>query len=127
MDLFKVGFLNFTLRDLADVVVVTFLFYKLYGYMKGTVAGQIFVGLLLILAGSAAASFLNLSSLDWLLTKLTDIWFIFVVVLFQPEIRRLLLFIGQSRFFSRLFRGNSDEFVTEVTGALGELADKHHG
>ncbi|MDI6804940.1 MAG: TIGR00159 family protein, partial [Bacteroidota bacterium] len=52
MELFKIGFLTVTLVDILDIVVVTFIFYRLYLIMRGTIAAQIFVGLLLIIAFS---------------------------------------------------------------------------
>ncbi|NTW48677.1 MAG: TIGR00159 family protein [Chlorobiales bacterium] len=127
MELLRIGFLSFTLLDLADVSIVTFMLYKLYWYMKGTLAAQIFLGLLVLLAGSAGASFLNLTSLDWIFSRLTSIWFIVVVILFQPEIRRLLLFVGQNPMFGHFFRSQSDEVINAVVGAVAELSDLHYG
>lgn len=127
MELFKIGFLSFTLLDLADVSLIAALFYKLYGYVKGTVGLPIFVGLLLILGGSALASFLNLSTLDWIFGKLMSVWIIIVVILFQPEIRRVLLALGQSRLFAGFFRGEAQETIEEIVAAVDELVDKHLG
>lgn len=127
MELLRIGFLSFSLLDLADVSIVTFMLYKLYKYMKGTLASQIFLGLLVLLAGSAVASFLNLTSLDWIFSRLTSIWFIVVVILFQPEIRRLLLFVGQNPMFGRFFRSQSNEVINAVVGAVVELSDLHYG
>ena len=44
MELFKVGFINVTLIDVIDILIVTYIFYKLYLVMRGTIAAQIFVG-----------------------------------------------------------------------------------
>ncbi len=126
-ELFRVGFLSFTALDAIDVLLVSTAFYKIYEYIRGTVAAQIFVGLLLILAGSSVASFLNLASLSWVFSRLTSVWIIIVVILFQPEIRRLLLFLGQSRLFGNLFRQESDSVVNETVGAVEELVAKRHG
>ncbi len=127
MELFKIGFLSFTLLDLADVSLITLLFYKLYGYIKGTVGLPIFVGLLFILGGSAFASFLNLSTLNWIFGKLMSAWLILVVILFQPELRRVLLAIGQNRFFASLFQSDSKEVIEEIVAAVNELVDRHLG
>jgi len=127
MELFKIGFLSFTLLDLADVSLITLLFYKLYGYIKGTVGLPIFVGLLFILGGSAFASFLNLSTLDWIFGKLMSVWLILVVILFQPELRRVLLAIGQNRLFAGFFQSDSKEVVEEIVAAVDELVDRHIG
>ncbi len=127
IEIFRIGFLEFTLLDLLDISIVSFMLYKMYQYMKGTIAAQIFVGLLVILLGSATASFFNLSSLDWIFSRLTSIWFIVFVILFQPEIRRLLLFLGQNRMFGKLFQASSDETTNEVLAAIDDLSDAHYG
>ena len=41
MELFRIGFISVSLIDLVDIVVVAFIFYKLYQIMRGTVAAQI--------------------------------------------------------------------------------------
>jgi diadenylate cyclase len=126
-ELLRVGFLSFTLLDAIDVALVTIIFYKVYQYIKGTVAAQIFVGLLVILLVSSAASFLNLTSLNWIFSHLTSAWIIIVIVLFQPEIRRLLLFLGQSRIFGRLFRSLSNDVVNETVAAVEDLVSRRIG
>jgi diadenylate cyclase len=126
-ELFKVGFLSFTVLDAIDVALVAIIFYKVYQYIKGTVAAQIFVGLLVILLISSAASFLNLTSLNWIFSRLTSAWIIIVIVLFQPEIRRLLLFLGQSRIFGRLFRSLSNDVVNETVAAVEDLISRRIG
>ena len=91
MELFKVGFINVTLIDVIDILIVTYIFYKLYLVMRGTIAAQIFVGLTLIVVISLIAQTFNMRSLGWLFSRLTDIWVIAFIMLFQPEIRRVLL------------------------------------
>ncbi|MFN3385478.1 MAG: diadenylate cyclase CdaA [Candidatus Thermochlorobacter sp.] len=126
-ELLKVGFLSFTVLDAIDVALVTIVFYKVYQYIKGTVAAQIFIGLLVILAGSGVVSFFNLMSLNWIFSHLTSVWIIIVVILFQPEIRRLLLFLGQSRVFGRLFRQSSNDVVNETVAAVEDLLSRRIG
>jgi Uncharacterized conserved protein len=95
--------------------------------MRGTIASQIFIALLLIIGFSIIAQLLNLEALGWLLGRLTDIWVIAFIILFQPEIRRLLLIIGKSRF-SRLFtKWDVNENVTEIVEAAVELQAKGWG
>ena len=51
MTLFKVGFLTITLIDIVDLLFVSWLFYKVYIYFKGTRAGQMLAGLVFFNAG----------------------------------------------------------------------------
>jgi diadenylate cyclase len=127
VELFKIGFLSFTVVDFLDIVLVTFLFYQLYGIMRGTIAAQIFVGLLLIIAFSFFAQALNLKAMGWLLRTLTDIWVIAFIILFQPELRRLLLIVGRNRFVRMFLRLDVSGSVEEIADAAVELAKKRHG
>jgi diadenylate cyclase len=127
MELFKVGFINVTLIDVIDILIVTYIFYKLYLVMRGTIAAQIFVGLTLIVVISLIAQTFNMRSLGWLFSRLTDIWVIAFIILFQPEIRRVLLVLGRTRFAKYFFKISSSETITEVIDALRELKLRHHG
>ncbi|MDD5362500.1 MAG: diadenylate cyclase CdaA [Ignavibacteria bacterium] len=121
MELFKVSFLSFRLIDVIDILIVTYVFFKLYKLMRGTIAFQIFISLLLILGISFLAQLLNLQVIGWLLSKLTDIWVIALIILFQPEIRRVLIIIGRTRIVRLFMRIDLKENVTEVVDACVEF------
>jgi diadenylate cyclase len=127
MELFKVGFINVTIIDVIDILIVTYIFYKLYLVMRGTIAAQIFVGLTLIVVISLIAQTFNMRSLGWLFSRLTDIWVIAFIILFQPEIRRVLLVLGRTRFARYFFKISSSETIVEVIDALKELKLRHQG
>jgi diadenylate cyclase len=127
MELFHIGFLNITLVDLFDVAIVSFIFYKLYVVMRGTIAAQIFVGLVLIIAFSFLAQAINFKAMSWILRTLTDIWVIAFIVLFQPELRRLLVLLGRNRVVRLFFRLDVEESIEDIAGTAAELARKHHG
>jgi diadenylate cyclase len=127
MELFRIGFLDVTLVDVLDIALVSFIFYRLYMVMRGTVAAQIFVGLVLILAFSFISQAINFKAMNWILRTLTDIWVIAFIVLFQPELRRLLVLVGRNRVVRMFLRFNVEESVEEISGTAAELARKHHG
>lgn len=127
MELFKIGFLSIKLIDILDILIVTYVFYKLYTIMKGTIASQIFLALVLIIAFSFVAQLLNMQATGWLLSKITDIWVIAFIILFQPEIRRLLLFIGKTRVARIFTKTNIDENVNEIADACFELKNRGWG
>ena len=104
MVLFKIGILTVTLIDLIDLLLVSWLFYKVYIYFKGTRAGQMLAGLVLLMIGSFLFNAFGLSASSWLVNQFQTVWVVAFVILFQPEIRRLLIYIGQTRFFQRIFR-----------------------
>ncbi|MGH2574357.1 MAG: diadenylate cyclase CdaA [Ignavibacteria bacterium] len=127
MELFKIGFITVTLIDVIDILIVTYIFYKLYLVMRGTIAAQIFVGLTLIIIFSLIAQTFDMKSLGWIFSRLTDIWVIAFIILFQPEIRRLLLVIGRTRLARFFFKISASETITEVIDTLKELKEKQFG
>jgi diadenylate cyclase len=127
MELFKIGFLSVGLADVVDVALVSFIFYRLYLAMRGTIAAQIFVGLVLILAFSFLAQAVNLKAMGWILRALTDIWVIAFIILFQPELRRLLVIVGRNPVVRLFLKTNVDESIDDVVGAVTELSKKKQG
>jgi diadenylate cyclase len=125
--LFRIGFLSVSWIDVLDIIIVAFLFYRLYLVMRGTIAAQIFVGLILIIAFSFVAQAASLTALTWILKTLTDIWVIAFIVLFQPELRRLLIIVGRNRIVRMFLRLNVAESIDEVVEACRELSQKQWG
>ncbi len=127
MELFHIGFLTVGLADILDIALVSFIFYRLYLAMRGTIAIQIFVGLLIIVSLTFIAQTLNFRAVSWILHTLTDIWVIAFIILFQPELRRLLVLISRSPFVRIFVKLNVDESIDEVVGAVTELSKKKFG
>jgi diadenylate cyclase len=123
----KIGFLTLTWIDVIDISILTVLFYRIYMVMRGTLAAQIFGGLIAIIAISFVAQATNLSALSWILRKVTDIWVIAFIILFQPEIRRVLILIGRSRIFRYFLKLDVEETINEITNAVGELSNFKFG
>lgn len=126
-ELFKVGFLTVTFTDLIDICIVTFIIYKLYSLLKGTIAAQIFIGLIIILVISFISQAVNLRALSWLLKLITDIWVIAFLILFQPEIRRLLVIVARNPFFRMFVKSESSEPASIIADAAFELSQHQHG
>ena len=97
IDLFKIGFIKVSLIDIIDIFLVTWIFYKVYQYFKETRAGQMLIGLIILLIASLFNAF-GISATSWLINQFQTIWVVAFVILFQPEIRRLLIYVGQTRF-----------------------------
>jgi diadenylate cyclase len=124
---FRIGFLTLTWIDVLDISILTILFYKIYMVMRGTLAAQIFGGLIAIIAISFISRATNLSALSWMLRKLTDFWVIAFIILFQPEIRRVLILIGRSRVFRYFLKLDVEETINEITNAAAELSNLKYG
>lgn len=125
--IFKIGFLEIGWTDILDIVVVTFIFYRLYLVMRGTIAIQIFLGLLVIVAGSFVAQSIELKAVSWILKTLADVWVIAFIILFQPELRRLLVILGRGRLMANLMRSSMDETIDAIVEACEEMSQRQIG
>ena len=127
MTLFKFGFLSITLIDVIDIILVTWIFYKVYQYFRETRAGQMLIGLIILFISSFLFNTLGLSAMSWLINQIQTVWVVAFVILFQPEIRRLLIYIGQTRFFQRIFMMGSSRALEAVVEAALMLSEKKWG
>ena len=127
IEIFKIGFLTINLTDLVDIILVSFIFYKLYTLLRGTIAAQIFIGLMIILMISFIAQAIYLKAVSWLLRLITDIWVIAFVILFQPEIRRLLVMLARNPVFRMFTKPESSEEASIIVDAAFELSQQQHG
>ncbi len=80
-----------------DILVVAFVIYQLIKLVRDTSAEQLIKGLLLLLVANVAAEAFGLQMLDYLINILFDNALIVLVVVFQPEIRRILEELGHVR------------------------------
>ena len=127
MVLFKIGILTVTLIDLIDLLLVSWLFYKVYLYFKGTRAGQMLAGLVLLMLGSFLFNAFGFSASSWLVNQFQTVWVVAFVILFQPELRRLLIYVGQTRFFQRIFRVRTSRTILSIVDASFQLQDRGWG
>lgn len=106
------------LLDVLDVVIVAFLFYRLYVLVRGTRASEMIVGLGVMFTLSLVAQGLGLLLLNKIIVSLQTVWLIAFIILFQPELRRALGNLGRNRYLRSLLphadTGTIDELVTAV-------------
>ncbi len=88
------GLPTVSIVDIIDVVLVAALAYYIYRIVKGTNVILIFWALIILLILWRAADMLGMRLLGALLSSVTSVGLIALIVIFQPEIRRFLLFIG---------------------------------
>ncbi len=84
------------LTDVLDILIVTFLIYMVLNLSKSRSAGQIVKVVILLLVLSYASSFLGLNALYFVLSKVLEVGVIALVVVFQPELRRIMERLGGS-------------------------------
>ena len=106
-------------RDALDILVVTYLIYRVVLLVRSTVSMRIFKGFLAIVAISALTQIWQLWTLNFLLGQILSIGLLALVVLFQPELRRMMDHLGSSvslrRFLSPEKKLDEMEMIVSQT------------
>jgi diadenylate cyclase len=95
VDIFK-DLLNFNVLDIIDIILVAFLLYYVYKLIKGTVAINIFFGIVIFYLFYLLVDVLQMRMLSNILGGFMSVGIIALIVVFQPEIRKFLLMIGST-------------------------------
>lgn len=93
---FEVGW-----RDIVDVGIIAYVFYRLILLIQGTRAEQLVKGLAILLLATVVSDQLGLEALNWLLRQTMTVGLIAIPIVFQPELRRALEALGRGRLFQR--------------------------
>lgn len=117
VDLFNIGFITVTLLDIIDIIVVGFVFYGTFLIFRDTRASQMLYGVIAIALLGFIAHLVNLQATAWLFERLATVWVILFIILFQPELRRILLYIGQNpllRWLSKSDNSQTEEIINSA-------------
>lgn len=88
---------NIRIVDILDILVIAFLIYKCIDFFRKTRGGQLVKGLILLLIMSLVAQWLDMVTVNWIMVRIIDSLLIIAVVIFHPEIRRVLERVGTSK------------------------------
>lgn len=102
---------NLRIFDIIDILVIAFIIYKAVEFLRETRAGQLVKGIVLLLALYAFAIVFKLAVLRWLLSAVFGSAIVAVAIIFQPELRRLLERVGQTRISNIQTVGNKNEDI----------------
>lgn len=113
------SFINFRIIDIIDILIFAVVLFELYKLTKGTAAVKLFWVLFSFYLAWKVIAFCHFTLLSGLLGELIDVGIIAIIILFQPEIRKFLLYIGDGRFvhfFSDKLvkKVAKDVYVTEI-------------
>ncbi len=121
---------SFRLRDALDILVVAFVLYRVFVLFKETRAVQMLLGLAGLMVASFLSRYFELYSTSWLLENFWSFWVLALIVLFQPELRRALAQLGQSRLLqgmTKVAREERSHLMDDVVKAADALAAKRIG
>jgi len=114
---------GFGIADVIDVLIVAFVVYKIIGFIRETRAEQLAKGLIILIVAKFLAEGMNFYTLNWILDNAMQVGLVAIVVVFQPELRRGLEYIGRSKLITKQFAQMNKEKVKEVTSILVKTVD----
>ncbi len=101
--------------DVVDIILVAFLLYKAFVFLRETRSGQLVKGIAVLLVIYGLAKWWQLAVLEWILSVVFNSAIIVVAIIFQPEIRRILERVGQTKFgVARLGVESGQEAVESI-------------
>ncbi len=136
--LIQIGFLNVTLWDILDVLIVGFLLFQIYNLLKGSLGFNIFLGIVAIYVLWWIVGALGMPLLSTILGQFISVGMIALLVVFQPEVRRFLILVGQGslqtslveRIFGNALNSNSaknEKVYKEILKATKQMSQEKTG
>jgi diadenylate cyclase len=107
MFLLDLSFLSIRFWDIIDILIVGFLIYQVYKLLRGSVALNIFVGVLSLYALWWLVGILKMELLSKILSQFVSVGVVVIAIIFQQELRRFLLLLGNQALRGRLQLFNS--------------------
>ena len=117
------------LNDLLDILIVAVLIYQMIMLTRDTRASEVLKGFLLLVGASLLSSLLGLTARTWVLKQILSNGALVLVVLFQPEIRRVLEQLGRGAKMEH-FQSDGEEnqrIISEITQCLTSLSRRRVG
>lgn len=118
---------QFSWWSILDITIIAFLIYKVLILTRGTRTAQMLMGILIVVIGFQASSFVPLTTFNWLMSKFYSSILLIIIILFQEEIRNALSQIGKKPMLTNAEAMASHYLLDELTRAAFSLANKKIG
>ncbi len=134
--LFALGFLSVTvfeiigfgIGDAIEILVVAYILYQLYRLMRGTIAVQIALGLGALFLIQFVVELADMTVLTTVFSYFNQVFVLAVIIIFQPEIRRLLLLLGKNPIIRRFVTTTDQgQIIDETVTAVEEMSEQQMG
>lgn len=125
-EFFETAFSEFTLTDALDILIVAFVVYKIIGFVLETRAEQILKGILLLVVTTFVSDVFNLHVLNWLCKGAVTLGAVAILVVLQPELRRVLEFMGRGKLvrgrLTQEEKTKNKRLVSGIVRAIEEMS-----
>ncbi|AIQ49503.1 membrane protein [Paenibacillus sp. FSL R7-0273] len=118
-----------SIKDIVDILIVSYIIYKVLNMVRGTRAVQLLKGILVLVIIWALSTVLDLYTLKWLMNQIYTFGVFAIFIIFQPELRRGLEQLGRGKFFGRASENDEEisRLVGEVIKAVNYLSKRKIG
>lgn len=114
---------GFSVTDVIDVAIVAFVVYKILRFIEETRAEQLVKGLIVLIGATFLSDLLDLHTLNWILEGTLTLGVIALIIVFQPELRRALEYIGRSKIIRKQFVEINKERAKQITSTIIKAVD----
>lgn len=121
---------NIRVFDVIDMAIVAYVSYKLYQLIKETRAEQLLKGIIILLVATKVSEIMQLYVVNWILRNTMTVGMIALLIVFQPELRKVLEYLGRTKFMIKTASEdvvNIEEVVEEVVQASTSLSRQKIG
>lgn len=130
-DVFNSIFSGVGITDVIDILIVAFVIYKLLGFIRETRAAQLIKGLLVLIVLTFVSEVFNFYTINWILRNTMTIGVVALVIIFQPELRRGLEYLGRSKFvpgnFNQIDKDRAKYITSEFVRAVESFSQTKAG
>lgn len=95
--------------DIAEIIIISFLIYNILIWFKKTRAWNLLKGIIVVLAFVMIAAIFQMNTILWIAAKTVNVAVIALVIVFQPELRRVLEQLGRKNFLTSIFSFDSQK------------------
>ncbi len=118
---------SFGWQDILDILIVSFIIYRIIILIRGTGAFQVLIGLLIIFGVFSVAVLLKLHATEFILGNFLSSIIIVIIVLFRNEIRKALIDVGRNPFAAAQSKLEKAGIIEETSRAVSDLSLKKIG
>jgi len=115
------NFIDFKITDIIDIILVAILLYYVYKLVRGSVAINIFIGIVIVWGFWKLTELLGMEMISSLVGAFMQVGLIALIIVFQQEIRKFLLMIGSTNFSNKRNYIKHFKFLRHEDGIVGEL------
>lgn len=123
--------LNVEWRDVIDILIMSYIFYRIILIIRGTRAEQLVKGLIVLLLAMVISDQTGLDTLNWTLRQFMTVGLIAIPIVFQPELRRALEQLGRGKIFKSAYWSwttqDFENMLDELSKAIPVLIKKGFG